>query len=575
MYLADKQIFMSALQTLLDTLTKVTSWIARITPIGTFIIMANQTGTIELATIKQMSTYIILYIVGTMLVVFWIVPRLASILTPMKAITWIKNLIPVLILTYTTTLTIVALPYIINIIRREVQMLYPKDENVQSQVQGTVSVIFNLPFGSIFTAAFVFFTAVFFSVKLGMAEQLKLLLTTFLTCLGAVGLGSWINSLTFILDTLGLPIDAINLYLAVVPFTAGFQSMVSAMLISTLAFLIMLAGRGLLSFNWKKLVFGTTFTVIPVLLVFGGLKYFNPLPSIKNESKTIFDLQIESSAKVNVYKQQIAPAQTASNESTLHRILRTKTLRVGYDPHSTPFCFFNNQNQLVGFDIAFAQQLAYDLDCDHIDFVPIINKSLNQQLNDHVIDIAMSSISISETRLRVMCFPTPILEAKIVFITADKNRKYLSTIKKIQADHSIKVAVVNHSAYDRIAHDNFPKHEIIHLDSYDDFDQEIPPADFLIWGEQEAIAWTTAHPQFEVVYPKPNLGVETLGYPIKCGDPEFLNYMNTWLTLKKNDGFKEQQYNLWIMGETSVAAPAEPRWSILDNVLHWGKNSRQ
>lgn len=570
MYMADKQVFMATLQTLLDALTKVTSWIARITPIGTFIIMALQAGTIEIATIKQMSTYIILYIVGTLLVVFWIIPRLASILTPMKAVIWIKNLIPVLILTYTTTLTIVALPYIINIIRREVQMLYPKDENVQSQVQGTVSIIFNLPLGSFFTAAFVFFTAVFFSVKLGIPEQLKLLVTTFLTCLGAVGLGSWINSLTFILDTLGLPIDAINLYLAVVPFTAGFQSMVSAMLISTLAFLIMLAGRGLLTYNWKKLLFGTTFTVVPVLLIFGGLKYFNFLPRIQNESKTIFDLQIESAAKVNVYSKQLPPLAAAANESTLHRIFRTKTLRVGYDPHSTPFCFFNNQHQLVGFDIAFAQQLAYDLGCDQIDFIPIIYRNLDQQLDNNVIDIAMSSISISESRLRAMCFPTPILEAKIVFVAPDKKRKLVSTLKKVQADRSIKIAALTHSAYERIAYDHFPQHQIVLLEDYDEFDRENPPADILIWDEQEAIAWTSAHPLFEVVYPKPHLGVETLGYPIKCGDPEFLNFLNTWLTLKANDGFKDAQYSLWIMGKTGVAGPAEPRWSILDNVLHWG-----
>ncbi len=41
MYMADKQVFMATLQTLLDALTKVTSWIARITPIGTFMIMAS------------------------------------------------------------------------------------------------------------------------------------------------------------------------------------------------------------------------------------------------------------------------------------------------------------------------------------------------------------------------------------------------------------------------------------------------------------------------------------------------------------------------------------------------------
>ena len=307
MYIADKQSFMSNMQTLLDSLSKVTSWIARITPIGTFIIMALQAGTIQISTIKQMSTYIILFIIGTSMVTFWIIPRLASMLTPMKAITWIKNLIPVLILTYTTTLTIVALPYIISIIRREVQMLYPKDENVQTQVQGTVSIIFNLPLGSIFTAAFVFFTSVFFATKLGFPEQFKLLLTTFLTCLGAVGLGSWINSLTFILDSLGLPLDAINLFLVVVPFTAGFQSMVSAMLISTLAFLIMLAGRGLLTFNWKKVVLNTAFTILPVLAVFATIKYLDLLPRIKNESKTIFDMGIDTTVAAVSYTHLTLP----------------------------------------------------------------------------------------------------------------------------------------------------------------------------------------------------------------------------------------------------------------------------
>lgn len=572
MYLADKSVFMANLQTMLEALTKVTSWIAKITPIGTFIIMALQTGTIELSTIKQMSTYIILYIVGTLLVVFWIVPRLASMLTPMKAITWIKNLVPVLILTYTTATTIVALPYIISIIKREVQMLYPKDENVQNQIQGTVSIIFNIPLGSIFTAAFVFFTAVFFSVKLGIPEQLKLLLTTFLTCLGAVGLGSWINSLTFILDTLGLPIDAINLYLAVVPFTAGFQSMVSAMLISTLAFLIMLAGRGLLSFNWKKLLFGTTFTVLPVLLIFSGLKFLNFLPTIKNESKTIFELEIESNAKVNLLTK--APSTTPSTESALQRIARTKTLRVGYDPHSTPFCFFNNEGKLVGFDVAFAYQLCYDLGCEQIDFIPIVYRNLDQQLNNNVFDIAMSSISISESRLKSMSFPIPIVEAKIVFVTPDNMRKHVSTLKKVQADRTLRIGALTHSAFQRIAYENFPEHEIVMLEDYDDFDRENPPADILIWDEQEAIAWTLAHPKFEVVYPKPALGVETLGYPIKLGDPEFLSYLNSWLTLKTNDGFKEAQYNVWILGKTGVATPPEPRWSILDNVIKWGKSSK-
>ncbi|NGX26576.1 MAG: C4-dicarboxylate transport protein [Chlamydiae bacterium] len=575
MYLGDKQTIMSSLQTLLDALTRVTSWIARITPIGTFLIMANQMGTVQFPIIKQMSTYIILYVLGTSLVTFWIIPRLASILTPMKTTTWIKNLIPILVLTYTTTLTIVALPYIINMIKREIQMLYPKDENVQSQIQGTVSIIFNLPIGSIFTAAFVFFIAVFFSIKLEFPDQFTLLFTTFLTSLGAVGLGSWINSLTFILDALGLPIDAINMYLAVVPFTAGFQSMVSAMIIATLAFLIMLAGRGLLTTNWKKITFGSIVTLIPVLLIFGGLKYYDPLPRIRNESKTIYDLEIESDVTLRVFtKDQLEELPISPpDESILQRIFKTKKLRVGYDPNAAPFCFWNKNGKLVGFDVSYAYQLAYDLGCDQLEFIPIIYSKLGQQLSENVFDIAMSAVSISEERLKKMCFPQYLLEAKIVFVTKDKYRKKFASIANIRADRSLKIAALINTAYEGIAYEEFPHHEIILLESYAEFAKDKPVADILIWEEQEAIAWTVAHPKFHVVQPKPTLGKETLGYPIKFSAPEFLCYLNSWLALKDNDGFKEEQYKLWIMGKTAVAAPPERRWSFLDNVLEWGQNS--
>ncbi|MDN3507159.1 MAG: cation:dicarboxylase symporter family transporter [Simkaniaceae bacterium] len=575
MQLAEKQTTMSGLQTLLESLTKVTSWIARITPIGTFLIMANQVGTVHFATIKQMSTYVILFVLGTSLVTFWILPRIASFLTPVKALAWVRGLIPVLVLVYTTTLTIVALPYIINIIKREVQMLYPKDENVQTQIQGTVSIIFNLPIGSIFTAAFVFFISIFFSTKLGALDQVKLLFTTFLTSLGAVGLGSWINSLTFILDALGLPIDAVSMYLAIVPFTAGFQAMLSAMLIATLAFLIMLAGRGLLQTNWKKITFGSLLTLIPILVIFGGLKYFDPLPQIRNENKTIFDLEIESDATVRIFtKENIGEIPAAPPEGpTLQRIFNTKKLRVGYDSHAAPFCFWNKHGKLVGYDVAYAYQLAYDLGCDQLDFIPIEQSTLGAQLNNNAFDIAMSAISISNERLKKMCFPQQLLEAKIVFVTKDKHRKKFAQIDNIRADRNLKIAAVVNTAYEGIAYEEFPHHEIILLDSYAEFAVKNPPADILIWEEQEAMAWTVSNPLFHVVQPKPTLGKETLGYPIKFNDPEFLCYLNSWLTLKENDGFKEDQYKLWIMGQTAAAAPSERRWSFLDNVLEWGQSA--
>lgn len=569
MYIGDKQYAMGGLQTLLEALTRITGWISRITPIGTFIIMAYQAGTIQFSTIKQISTYIILYVVGTSLIIFWIAPLLVSSLTTVKAYKWIKNLFPVLVLVFTTNLVIVALPYIINIVQREIQMLYPKDDNIQNQIQGTVSIIFNLPLGSIYMAVFIFFAARFYSVHLIFPAQVQLFVTTFLISLGAVGLGAWINNLTFILDSLALPLDAINLYLTAIPFTAGFQSCVSASFISALSFLITLAGRGLLSYNWKKLVFYCAIILVPVFIAFGVLKFFIPLPQIKNEAKTIYDLEIESDAIVHIFsKNELDQISTpSSSEKVLERIIQTKKLRVGYDIHTSPFCFYNKHHKLVGFDISNAYQLAFDLGCEHIDFIPIIHGNLGNQLHEGMFDIAMSAITLSSEKLKQMCFPSPILEAKIVFVTKDKNRKKVASLEQVTTDRSLKIAALINSAYEGIAYQQFPSHQIILLESYEDFNKEDPPADILIWEEQEAIAWTVSHPQFHVVQPQPNLGKETLGYPIKMGDNEFLCYMNSWLKLKENDGFKQQQYNLWILGQTHEAAPPETRWSILDYLI--------
>ena len=572
MHLPEKQTIMSTLQTILDVLTRITGWISRITPIGTFIIMTYQVGTIQLSTIKQVSTYLLLYILGTSIIVFWIFPRLVSMLTSLQARQWLKNLLPILVLGYTTNAVIVTLPYIIDLVQKETQLLFPKDEKARNQIQGTVSIIFNMPLGSLFITIFVFFVAVFYATSLGVASQIELFLTTFLSSLGAIGLGSWINSLTFILDALGLPIDAISFYLTTVPFTAGFQSMVSIMEISSLALLIILAGRGLLNFNWKKIVKQSLLIALPVLGLFGLLKFWDPLPRIQNETKTIFDLEIQSSVLTTVYTSitEVPTAPGSSNEDPLDRILRTKVLRVGYYPETAPFCFYNREGKLAGFDVAFAHELAFDLDCK-LEFVPLNYGLIGEELDRNLYDIGMSAISITEERLKRVCFPKAYLEGNLVFITQDIKRKKLVSLNVVRANKNIKIADLEGSSFESLARIFFPGHEIVLIKSYDAYAKQPSVADILLWEEQEAIAWNNIHPNFAVIYPMPLFGKDYLGYAIKPAT-RFSCFLDQWLELKQNEGFTQKQTDLWILGKTEGLNQDTPRWSILHDVLHWVKN---
>ncbi len=565
MYIKEKDVMMKGMENLVQVLTRITSWIARITPIGTFLIIANQVGTVHFSTIKQVSTYVILYIVGTCIVVFWIFPRLTHMLTAIPPFKWLQQLLPILVLAYTTNVVIVCLPYIIELLKRETQLLDPQDDKAQSQIQGTVSVVFNLPLGSMFITVFVFFVSVFYNAPLMISSQVELFVTTFLSSLGAVGIGSWINSLTFILDSLGLPVDSVNLYLTTLPFTAGFQSMVSVIEIASLSLFITLACRNMIRWRLSKLLKNALFTLAPIVLLVSGIKTFNFLPEIRNETKSIYELNISSSIPIKIYK--TPPAPIALNGDTFDRILSTKTIRVGYNPSSAPFCFFNVDDNVVGYDIAFAYELAYDLGCQ-LELIPLNYENLTEELNKGSYDIAMSAVSITEPRLKALTFTNSYMSPKLCLVVPENLRKGFSNIESINDNPKIQIAVLKGSSFESTAKELFPGKNLILIDAYGKFDPKNEPI-ALLWEQQEAMAWAICHRGYRIVYPQPPMGYDTLSYAIAEGSPHFLHYLNQWLELKKSQGFTEKQYDLWIKGKTEIAAPYEQRWSIIRNVLHW------
>ncbi len=503
MQIKEKQTLISLLDIILATLTRITSWISRITPLGTFIIIANQVGTIELSTIKQMSTYIILYIFAACMLVFWIFPRLVSALTTLPPMKWIKDLSPILLLAYTTNMVIVALPFIIELIKKEVLLIYPNEDKSSSQVQGIVSIVFNIPLGSMFIILFVLFSSLFFQVPLNPFQHVELFLTTVLTSLGAIGIGSWLNVLTFLLDLLGLPLDTRDLYLTSVPFTAGFQAMISAIEVTTISLFITLACRRMIRFQWRKLVQSTALTIMPLAVIFLGLKHLQMFPDIRHSTKSICEVSISTQLPITIYAANSLPPMLA-DEDPLDRILKTKILRVGYYPHAIPFCFYNDNKELVGYDVSFALELAKDLGC-RLEFVPLNYGKISQELNANLYDLAMSAVPMTETKLTTINFSEPYLEARFVFITKDKRRKEFISYDLIRANKNLKIAVLKNSSLESVARALFPNQQIVPIESDRDFETQ-DLADALLWTEQSGISWILSNPLYTVVFPNPSIG---------------------------------------------------------------------
>jgi len=56
-------------------------------------------------------------------------------------------------------------------------------------------------------------------------------------------------------------------------------------------------------------------------------------------------------------------------------------------------------------------------------------------------------------------------------------------------------------------------------------------------------------------------------FSLPKGELAFATYMNTWLNLKKENGFMDAAYNYWILGMDPKKK--EPRWSVVRNVFGW------
>jgi Na+/H+-dicarboxylate symporter/ABC-type amino acid transport substrate-binding protein len=537
--LKEKRTFMDFLEIFGSALTRITQWIARITPLGTFLIIATQVGMIDLATVKQVGTYLILYIFTLLFITLWIFPRLTNLFTSIPTLRWLKDLFPILLLAYTANTVIVCLPYIIQLLEKKTQF----SEKAQDQNEGIVSIVFTLPFSSFFITVFIFFSALLYNVPIPGLAQVQLFLTTFLTGLGAIGPGSWLNSLTFLLDVLGLPLDALELFILTMPFTSGFQSVLSAMQITSVSLFITLACQKRLIVSWRNAAKSLLITALPVLLIFGGIWTLKPLPLIETEGRTICDLDVRNDVPVTIYT---TPQKSASGDP-FDRILESKVLRVGYNPHAIPFCFYNSRGNLVGYDIAFAYELAHDLDC-RLELVPMEYPTAVDAVNHNAFDIGMSAISISEKRLEHGSFTLPYLQAKLVLVAPDKKRKEFSKLAPILKKPTLKIAVLKDTCYVLMAKKLFPRHELILIENPDEF-AEGSIADFLFWSEQDAISWVIRNPRFSVIFPDPALGIDSLGYLVRQDAIRLLNFLDQWLELKKNEGFTQKQYNQWILGK--------------------------
>ena len=243
---------------------------------------------------------------------------------------------------------------------------------------------------------------------------------------------------------------------------------------------------------------------------------------------------------------------------------------MGYNADMKPFVFFNSKHELVGYDVGYMYELARGLGLQ-LQFVPYTWQKLVNDLEANKFDIAIGAIYVTEPRLQQVSFTEPYYKSPAAMIVAQKNKDQFNSVPSIRSLSDLRMGVFNDPVLIPIINNNFPQAKVVILP---DFQSETLAQAFkshsinaVFWSRAQTDIWALGHPDYVSVAPSELAAPFLMGYMVQNNSPLFLNFLNYWLELKKNDGFEQHLYNQWILARPEP--DDTPRWSILRNVLHW------
>jgi ABC-type amino acid transport substrate-binding protein len=469
-----------------------------------------------------------------------------------------------------TTLSVAALPFVVEATRKLADRCGITDPDREEIIRTNLSVAYPLgQLGNFFVYLFLVFAAYYYKVPVESRDAALLPVMTLLSGFGSPT--SAVNAVDFLSAWLTLPGGTRELYVELQTITRYGQVIVSVMAFAFLSVLVTLTYYGKLQLRTGKLVAALVLPALAfVAIAWAGNNvhgYFLEPAGIRYGALTLDPAVTRGVAATVLRATEAAPgtAPPASVGADIERIQQSGVLRVGYNAAAVPFAYFNDAGDLVGYDVAFAYDLARSLNVRLV-LVPFEWPELERDLQAGRFDIAMSGIYASTQRLSMLSASTSYFQSPVALLVPTERAQRFRTRESILAMKGLRLAMsvdpVLHPLWQRL----FPNAEISMVPDY-----RTPPdfskIDAAVWTLEQAAAFARSHPGITAVVPEGLSNPFLLSYMMPPGSEVLVHFVNYWLELRRADGMRAREASYWIRGRPR-AVPA-PRWSIVRDVLHW------
>ena len=555
----NKQSLLDVLAALSRTLSRIAMMVVKVTPIGVFAIAANAAGTMTVEEFGRLQSYIIPFIVATLLLTFWIIPGLAAALTPFTYREILKSARDALTTGFVTGNLFITLPMLVENATKLFEDRRIRNDDTDNYVEVLVPTSFNFPnIGKLLTLLFVLFAGWFVGKSIALADYPGFAVLGLFTLFGGVDL-----ALPFLLDQMHIPSDMYQLYVVTGVLNSWFATLLAVMNLFAFTLVAACAATDALRINWSRIF---RFAIISLLIFFVailGTRFVLSVMVSKEDltRRTLMQAEIKDSPKDDTEESDLKDA--IDQKSPLKSIIKRGRLRVGYHPENLPFSFVNDNGDLVGFDIELMHVLARELKVE-IEFVEWAYKTGYQDLNQGKFDIAIGGLIVNPERLAKVNFSNPYMDMTTALVVEDHRRNEFKSWRAIDKKLNARVGVVGESRAKSVKR-YLPNSDVVFLETYSDFFTDNPKGvDALVISAEAGSAWTILYPAYSVVVPEPHLKANA-AFAMPLAALDFEGLVNDWLHMNRTSGIIDKLYNKWILGVE--VEQKKGRWSIGRDLL--------
>jgi len=231
-------------------------------------------------------------------------------------------------------------------------------------------------------------------------------------------------------------------------------------------------------------------------------------------------------------------------KSTLNQILKRGVLRVGLESGYKPFEMTAKNGEIIGFDVDLAKLMAKAMGVK----LKIVNTAWDgiiPALITDKFDIIMSGMTITQKRNLQVNFADPYIIVGQTILIHKKDANKIKSYKDLNDSKYVIVSKLGTTGYFSVKK-YMPKAKInafeTEADAFQDFING--KADAFVYDLPLCAYYYSKYKDRVVFLDKP-FTYEPLGWAVRKGDPDFLNWLNNFLRQIKGDGTYTKIYNRW------------------------------